>query len=977
MHLPFTPNHVHLVSACYPPSAALLTSGPEYLPNSQELSRLTYYASNRPGKINKLAGELEKRAKADCRRAQAGNTRSRASLLITLYIFKVLATECRRDIALLTASLMSAINATLSCLSSDLEVMARIATVFTAWSTYTDGHLIGVDREVTQDYLSCLQQFSAIGKKKLDDRETRNRTRLVGLASLTAAVHSEALYHASSHFKLQVSTILPALLTPVIEADIETLNHEAASVKEQPQFAFMNDFRTRPALERRAASIHLHVDGDKGPSFGDVVNAALHALSSLFGHSTVPQATIIMSAAFDFFDDSGGWSKVEHCRWFAAKAGEWTQYQYRYAVPTRLVECLVEGQDSPQASARLNTLAIMVTTVFTSPTPLVNLSTSDIISSLISLVFRRIAISPDDAMLPLLVECIASLGTHVYYTDQIQDLASELISRLVMVESSGLPGSGKTNGDQGRSQALRCLLAGLMGLMHASDMHELAKEDNAADHKDTHTAGTSAELPSPTSRDVHLRSSRRTRIPPEVWHDTLVLICDRDYAVRADYAVALVSYLQKEIPRPGDHTDVGGVKRLRPLVEGPTEQANNMVAMTYGDATTRFLNALHAFLYVLATSTSKDLQSLVPEHPPNGDATATRDGSASHENDQLHDSSRRSMSIPLRPRKTSFVLRAMQGAPRKLSPTASTAASLSDYGNILAILRAVHENLPVRGLFTGVPMLLALDNAVRAEDAQAIAAPPAAAIQQVIAGAWSTLGTVWSSPEITESMAKALSTTSATLPSLPDVRAGALHPPPHGMSLLGDSFSSDLLKEFDSDAVCRSLAIAQNVQETTGLDEEALLRRLKAAWSAESAFKESVEANANYDSLHRDGLAPLIKVAPALMHIDNISLQSLTRSTRGVGVTELRDALEGRSSISNPNLATKAPSISTLDHPASVGHAEGFYKLTPTKSRPQQHSKLAGPGEVRDVLNKLGIGKQNGATHLKSSFPTLQKPEQR
>ena len=150
MHLPFTPNHVHLVSACYPPSAALLTSGPDYLPNSQELSRLTYYASNRPGKIHKLASELEKRVKTDTKKAQAGNTRSRAcvipcytcvvfrvqalyrSLLITLYIFKALAAECRRDIALLTSFLVSAVNTTLSALLSDLEVVARAATVVCA-----------------------------------------------------------------------------------------------------------------------------------------------------------------------------------------------------------------------------------------------------------------------------------------------------------------------------------------------------------------------------------------------------------------------------------------------------------------------------------------------------------------------------------------------------------------------------------------------------------------------------------------------------------------------------------------------------------------------------------------------------------------------------------------------------------------------------------------------------------------------------
>lgn len=91
----------------------------------------------------------------------------------------------------------------------------------------------------------------------------------------------------------------------------------------------MDEFRTRPALERRAASIHLHIDGDKGPSSGDVTNAALHALSSMLGHSTGSQVTIIMSAAFDFLDDSRGWTKVDHCRWLAAKSGDKTRNDVR------------------------------------------------------------------------------------------------------------------------------------------------------------------------------------------------------------------------------------------------------------------------------------------------------------------------------------------------------------------------------------------------------------------------------------------------------------------------------------------------------------------------------------------------------------------------------------------------------------------------------------------------------------------------
>lgn len=624
----------------------------------------------------------------------------------------------------------------------------------------------------------------------------------------------------------------------------------------------------------------------------------------------------------------------------------------------------------------------MVTTVFTSPTPLVNLSTSDMISSLISLIFRRIIINPEDPLLSTLVECIASLGTHVYYADQIQDLASELISRLVLVESNGIPGNGKANSEKGRSQAIRCLLSGLVGLMHAGDMHETAKdEEPSANDKEDQIAGTSADLPSASGlapRDVHIRPSRRTRIAPEVWQDTLVLLCDQNYAVRADYAVALVSYLQKEITQMGDHKDVDGMKRLRPLAQGPSEQASNMVAMVYGDAATRFLNALHAYVYLLATSSTVNLHSAPStlERPPSGNGSATQNGGASPEHESH--SRRSTMMLPARSRKTSFILQAMQNVPKRISLSASPSASLSDYGNILAILVAVHENLPIRALLTGIPMLLGLDNATRTDDSDLAASSLLPTIQQVVAKTWATIGRVWNCPEVMQLAEKTLSSIPSTLalPSLPEARPGVLVPPQQPLPLdLSDS-SSENVQDLDIEAMYTCLASSQIVKDTTGLDQDGLLRRLTAPWTAESAFKDSVESNTNYDTLHRDGLSPLIKVAPALMHIDNISLQSLARSTRGVGVTDLRDALEGRSSISNPNLANKAPSISTLDHTSSVAHPEGHYNLAPTKSRTQR-SKLGGPGEVRDVLNRLGIGKQNGTSQLKSSFPTLQNAAQR
>jgi protein EFR3 len=138
-----------------------------------------------------------------------------------------------------------------------------------------------------------------------------------------------------------------------------------------------------------------------------------------------------------------------------------------------------------------------------------------------------------------------------------------------------------------------------------------------------------------------------------------------------------------------------------------------------------------------------------------------------------------------------------------------------------------------------------------------------------------------------------------------------------------------------------------------------------------------MEPQSNYDPLRRDGISPHLRLAPSLMQIENLSLQSLSRSSRGVGVTDLREALEGRSSMSNPTLANKAPSLSTLDH-ASTHVDTAIAKLKPVRSGQEKSRPAGGPSEVRDMLSKLRVGKSsNGSNLLRASFPGLQKQEAR
>jgi hypothetical protein len=114
---------------------------------------------------------------------------------------------------------------------------------FTAWCTFTDGHVIEADSNLARDYLAVLRRFAQLSTAdvKSVDHELRNRqvfcfsilgdsfisllrTRLVGLAALTGAVNSEALYCSSNQYKPQVTIISRALLFHVMNVELSVLD---------------------------------------------------------------------------------------------------------------------------------------------------------------------------------------------------------------------------------------------------------------------------------------------------------------------------------------------------------------------------------------------------------------------------------------------------------------------------------------------------------------------------------------------------------------------------------------------------------------------------------------------------------------------------------------------------------------------------------------------------------------------------------
>ena len=274
-----------------------------------------------------------------------------------------------------------------------------------------------------------------------------------------------------------------------------------------------------------------------GPTLKDLVCATVRILSTLFNRSSGSQIGGIIRSVLDYFSEAES-CNIGNCRWVAQKMTEWTQYQYRFAVPTLFVERLLDSNNpSPQSDLVLSS---MLAAVFESPMPLINLSTSDILSNLVTVLMRRVTSGSQQAVLSSIVSCVVSLKTHIYYTDQIHDLACELLSRLAGLEYN--VAQSVTSGDRElhRVCAVTCILESLVGLMTpVIDCTQV--ESKLEDSVSTPVT--------PSTSDTKIKRSVRERaaISAEAWLDSLTFLFDIDSSVRDQYTRALVLFMREEI----------------------------------------------------------------------------------------------------------------------------------------------------------------------------------------------------------------------------------------------------------------------------------------------------------------------------------------------------------------------------------------------------------------------------------------------
>ncbi|PWZ01912.1 hypothetical protein BCV70DRAFT_198197 [Testicularia cyperi] len=611
-------NHKKLVDDCYPAPKALATSGPEYRPNSNELGRLTYYCENKPAKLTKVGRVLETRAQTDARSAQGSGPaadKGKAGLMITLGVTKNLLTECKSHynyfIKPAQAIIASALEAALPTPARprDLELSARAASCFYALASFIDPATTAVDA----DFSKLLKSFAAMSVERPagadatlgEDTEQRNRTRLIGLGALAGAVGSDAIYAASS--TTLIPTIVPGLAENIKDnrVTLDWLQSEARKASEgEPSYAEFN-IAKKPLAIRRTRSITAHVAGEKGPSAEDVVSAAIGTLRGLLRHGDAIQVQAVVQNVIAWLDGKAAiaipapsdgrqlrsqWENTDWCCWLAQALCSWTALQYRFVVLNTLVEHLVENCEG-QATTKHLSLIEMSRSILTGQLSLIGLSTSDTLSNLAALAVRRVYKDTRDSLLPPLVDCISGLGTHVYYADQINDIAEEIAGRIAALQmpdaaanadsasiNAGRVGSTTRGTGQGQAQALnvhihrqrmanagpeqrdeaiRVLLFCLMGVLHAT--HKSSGEI----HKAVDVNGSGAGASGATSDEEKkgkaaagsegklglARAGTRNRVSLSSLLSTANLIASSNHAVRLAYAQTLITLFRDELDR--------------------------------------------------------------------------------------------------------------------------------------------------------------------------------------------------------------------------------------------------------------------------------------------------------------------------------------------------------------------------------------------------------------------------------------------
>lgn len=482
------------------------------------------------------------------------------------------------------------------------------------------------------------------------------RLRKAGLEAMTAMSKSGAL---DSDPTRQLDNVLTVVLQNLWADDASYLTHLQSAEKEQarekaaainrgrPSMATVRTNRTTEENDARAAE-GTTADADKIAE-GEAGLLALHCLRGIYQVDNRSQIRAATSSLLAFVARQARGSR-QSANSGAAPYGSswatalvkmvcnWTPVQDRFVVLFTAVETLIRTPIIEEELDKQLVLSHIIGQVLASDINLIGLSIMDILLGLVQHVLLilqigttqatlnrgeltssddsfkssgeksrsavEVAKTPSPSRLQLLAQlrqCIASLATHVYYTDQISDMAAAILLRLKPSPSSATNPSITAAAIEDPTAAV-AEVATNASLRERPNTDGFFSFDTAREValdavKDIMVVANSAQL------DGTSTSSNRNPVPISVWEGTQWLLRDSSYDVRISYVNALCVWLDLETGKSDVQLEDKSAPSKYKREAGQGEMARRAVSNASGrNRTTKrgrstFLQLLHLAVY--------------------------------------------------------------------------------------------------------------------------------------------------------------------------------------------------------------------------------------------------------------------------------------------------------------------------------------------------------------------------------------------
>ncbi|KFY04209.1 hypothetical protein O988_00927 [Pseudogymnoascus sp. VKM F-3808] len=592
------PKHQVLVLKCYP----RITKGAvDVKPNSSELSYLSYYATTRRSKVQKVGAFLETKTASDVWRARIGNVQ------VTLQILEALIEKAPRDLPLYSRYVLRILHLILK--SGDITMVEASIPTFEAFCEHHDGASLSADQEYLRHYEDIVRTYASFASTRprpppaaTASAPMAMRWRVAGLRALKSVVSSQALGSVAGR---QLDVIMPVLLenlwtdnpeyldTLLNRAHLEEKVNTEKLLRRRGSIATVRTVETSMDVNPLALS-GTTADADKLAE-EDIGVLAIQCLQLIFevnSRSQIRSGTLatlsfisdrviqgeVLIDQKDAFSEDRGWATTVFLMF-----ARWTPVQERYTILVTAMEALVRSPLTETSAPQELVLATMIGSLLRSDINLIGLSVMDVLLGLIQHVLQLLHLSkakppmhntiigaldgrssnnrlPTTSadrlpveevptkpsrvqvdLLRVLERCIGDLATHVYYADQISDMISALLLRLKPLPAPVTPTDGIAAED---AEGASGLVAAAANVVNGGSIDGFFSFDTA---KLSALTAVKSILTVATKRSKMAESTLgRTRVGLGVWESTQWLLRDIDGKVRLAYADAFLTWLDRE-----------------------------------------------------------------------------------------------------------------------------------------------------------------------------------------------------------------------------------------------------------------------------------------------------------------------------------------------------------------------------------------------------------------------------------------------